>query len=233
MNISNLRGSRATVMGLGLFGGGVATARFLAKRGAKVLVTDLRTPDILKDSIAALDGLPIEFRLGEHRDDDFKNTDLVVANPAVAPSSKYLTIARDADVKITSELDLFLHACPSKEILAITGTNGKTSVTTLAGEMLKLSKPRVFIGGNIGKSLLDCLDDLQQNDVIVLEVSSFQLEVLDPPKPWPRVAAVTNISPDHLDRHGTMELYCSAKRRIVEFQDSACDAIINSSDPVV
>lgn len=227
-----LRGARATVMGLGLFGGGVSTARFLASQGADVLVTDLRDAHTLRESVAALVNLPIRYRLGEHRAEDFKNTDLVVANPAVPPESEYLQIARGNGVRITSELELFLHACPSREIYAITGTNGKTTTTTLAGEMLKLAKPRVFVGGNIGKSLLDCLDELQQNDAVLLEVSSFQLEALQPPPPWPRVALITNITPDHLDRHHTMEAYVAAKRRILEFQDSSCVSIININDPV-
>jgi UDP-N-acetylmuramoylalanine--D-glutamate ligase len=233
MNWNDLRGTRATVMGLGLFGGGLAAARYLAGRGVRVLVTDLRDATVLKDSIDALAGVPVEYRLGEHRDEDFTNTDFVVANPAVPPQSRYLARARGAGVAITSELDLFLRACPSQRVVAITGTNGKTSTTTLAGEMLKLSLPRVFVGGNIGKSLLECLDGLQPDDAIVLEVSSFQLEVLDPPRPWPRVAAVTNLSPDHLDRHGSMERYISAKRRIVEFQDASCTAVLNAGDPAV
>lgn len=224
-------GARVTVMGLGLFGGGVATARYLAKIGADVLVTDLRDASSLRESILALEGLPIRYHLGEHREQDFTNTDFIVANPAVSPNSLYLTIARNHGVKITSELDLFLHACPSRDIYAITGTNGKTTTTTLASEILKLSKPRLFTGGNIGKSLLDSLDELQQNDTVLLEVSSFQLEALDPPRPWPRASLVTNISPDHLDRHGAMEDYVAAKRRIVKFQDEDGAAILNANDP--
>ncbi|MBI3820208.1 MAG: UDP-N-acetylmuramoyl-L-alanine--D-glutamate ligase [Planctomycetes bacterium] len=228
----DLRGVRATVMGLGLFGGGVATARFLTKRGADVLVTDLRDAATLRESVEALADLTIRYRLGEHRDEDFKNADLVVANPAVSPESHFLTIARGHGVPITSELELFLHACPSRDVIAITGTNGKTTTTSLAGEILKLTKPRVFVGGNIGKSLLDCLDELRPDDTIVLEVSSFQLEALHPPRGWPSVAVITNITPDHLDRHGRMEAYVAAKRRILEFQDSECDAILNLNDPI-
>jgi UDP-N-acetylmuramoylalanine--D-glutamate ligase len=227
---SELRGAKATVMGLGLFGGGLAVARWLAKQGADVLVTDLRDAATLDASLARLRDLPIRYRLGEHCESDFTSADVVVANPAVDPNSPFLAAARARGVVITSELDLFLRACPSREVLAVTGTNGKTTTTTLLGNILGAARRRVFVGGNIGRSLLDRLGEIDPNDPVVLEISSYQLESLAPPAPFPRVAVVTNLSPDHLERHGTMERYAAAKRRLVESQDSACDAVLNLDD---
>lgn len=226
-------GARATVMGLGLFGGGLATARFLAKRGVDVLVTDLRNAEVLRESVAALEGVNVRFSLGGHREEDFKNTDVVVANPAVPPDSPWLAIARKHQIPITSELEIFLQHCPTEDMVAITGTNGKTTTTTLAAEILKLSKKKLFTGGNIGRSLLEALGEIGVDDAVLLEISSFQLDSLRPPRAWPRAGAITNMSPDHLDWHRTMDAYIAAKRRMFEFQDSTCTAVLNYSDPIV
>jgi len=229
-----LRGKRVTVMGLGLFGGGTAATRFLVSHGAHVIVTDQRDASTLRESIAALGDLPagsVEYHLGGHDLADFTNVDVVVANPAVAPSSPFLQAARQAGVAITSEFELFVHLCTARDVVAITGTNGKTTTTTLIGQVLTESRPRVFVGGNLGRSLLESLSVIEPDDTVVLEVSSFQLEALDAPEGWPRVAVVTNLSPDHLDRHGTMESYGAAKRRIVERMTADCTAVLNASDP--
>ena len=146
-------------MGLGLFGGGVGAVRFLLREGAVVTVTDLRPEKDLTASVRALNGLPIAFKLGGHDETDFRNADLIVANPAVPRSSPYLKIAESAGVPITSEICLFVQRCPAP-IIGITGSSGKTTTTSLIGEMLKRKDKRTRIGGNIGGSLLDELDML-------------------------------------------------------------------------
>src|SRR5260370_23017992 len=120
-------GCRATVMGLGRHGGGVAAARYLAEQGANVTVTDLADAAALRDSLAALAGASIErFRLGEHREEDFTEADLIVANPAVRPDNRFVKLARDSGVQIGSEIELFLDACPAP-VIGVTGTNGKST----------------------------------------------------------------------------------------------------------
>jgi len=220
-------------MGLGLFGGGVAVARHLVGAGARVLVTDLRDERALAESLDAIAGLRVELRLGEHRACDFESADVVVANPAVAPSSPFLALARSAGARITSELELFVAACPARQVVAVTGTNGKSTTATLIGDMLRCAGRTVHVGGNIGRSLLDGLERIAPDDAVVLEVSSYQLEVLDPGRPWPEVAVATAISPDHLERHGSMEAYVAAKRRLFELQGEGGVAILNAGDPRV
>src|SRR5690349_21052613 len=122
----DLRNQRVTVMGLGRFGGGIAVAKWLAGQGASVLVTDKDPAEKLADSVKQLGGLPIEFRLGEHRADDFRNVDLVVASPAVPPSSEYLAVARNAGVAISTEMRLFVERCSARRMLGVTGTKGKS-----------------------------------------------------------------------------------------------------------
>lgn len=217
-------------MGLGLFGGGLAVARHLASKGADVLVTDLRDASQLTESLARLQDLPLRLRLGEHREEDFTGADLVVVNPAVPPLSPFVAAARRAGVPLTSELELFVRACSARRVFAVTGTNGKTTTVTLLGHLLQRAHPRTFVGGNLGRSLLECLGEICPEDFVVLEVSSYQLESLDPGRPWPEVSVVTNLSPDHLERHGTMEQYAAAKRRLVEGQDGSGIAILNFAD---
>ena len=179
MNHERWRGRRATVMGLGLFGGGVETARFLAGIGMRVTVTDQRPAEKLAESIRALQGVPLHYELGGHRERDFDDTDLVVANPAVAPSSPFLALARAAGVPITSEIELFLEACPARVVL-VTGTQGKSSTSHALHHFLRAAGFGAHLGGNIGRSLLGSLEQLGERDWVVLEISSYQLEALSP-----------------------------------------------------
>lgn len=230
---NDLRGKRATVMGLGLFGGGVAVAKYLSWRGMKVTVTDLRNPQELVESIEALKGISLQYRLGGHHESDFTDTDLVIANPAVRWDSPYLDLSRSMKVPIRTEIDLFLEACAAPTV-AITGTNGKSTTTSLIGKITEDSKKfrRVWTGGNIGRSLLDVVEEIQAEDLIVLEVSSFQLETLTKQKCWPKVAVITQVGQDHLDRHGNFENYAKAKLRILQDQNKNCFAVLNAGDPV-
>ena len=164
-----------TVMGLGLFGGGAAVARTLAGEGAAVTVTDLRTTEELAPSLAQLADLDLSWVLGHHRARDFTDSDLVVANPAVPPTSPYLRLARDAGVPITSEAALFLDRCPAR-VVAVSGTQGKSSTASFLAQLYR--SRRCFLGGNIGHSLLNDLDAMDADDLAVVELSSYQLEHL-------------------------------------------------------
>ena len=227
-----LKGQRVTVMGLGLFGGGVGAVRFLVREGAVVTVTDLRPKKDLRASVRALNGLPIAFVLEGHEETDFRNTDLIVANPAVPRSSPYLKIAESAGVPITSEICLFVERCPAP-IIGITGSSGKTTTTSLIGEMLKQKDKRTRIGGNIGGSLLDELDILHADVPIVLELSSFQLDRLGD-LPWsPQIAVITNFAPNHIDVHGSLQAYRKAKQQIVMHQTKSDWTIVNGEDAEV
>ncbi len=216
-----LAGRPVTVMGLGLFGGGAAVARWLCARGARVTVTDLRAAGVLAPTLRELEGLSIELVLGEHRESDFTRAELVVANPAVPPASPYLRAAQEAGVPITSEMALFLERAPAR-LVAITGTQGKSSTASFTAQLLGSAGFRVHLGGNIGRSLLEDLESMQPSDIAVLELSSYQLEALpDPPFADPasspvEAAAIVNVLADHLERHGTREAYVRAKLRILE-----------------
>jgi UDP-N-acetylmuramoylalanine--D-glutamate ligase len=238
LDLASLRGKRATVMGLGLFGGGVETARFLAKRGLRVTVTDLRGERELAESIAQLSGVDVRYALGGHRTEDFDSTELVVANPAVAPSSPFLAAARAAGVPVTSEMELFLEASPARTVL-ITGTQGKSSTCHALAGLLRAAGIPVALGGNIGHSLLAEVDHLRAADLAVVEISSYQLEALPPPRAdgtqpaSQRVAAVacTNVLADHLERHGSVESYEAAKRRILELAGPDAWVVLSGEDP--
>ncbi len=208
-------------MGLGLHGGGLEVARFLASRGADCLVTDLRDESTLRPSLDQLAGLPLRFTLGRHELDDFRRADFVVKNPAVRPDSPYLAAAK----KIETDISLFLASCPAK-IIAVTGSKGKSTTVSFLGWALKRLGRRVFVGGNITVSPLSFLDHVNAADDVVLELSSWQLGDLrqrarDNGEALlkPRIAILTTILPDHLDRYKTMEAYVADKRVIYGGQD--------------
>jgi UDP-N-acetylmuramoylalanine--D-glutamate ligase len=224
-----LRGKRALVMGLGIHGGGLGVARFLVDQGAAVTVTDMREPEQLRASLDALAGLPIRWVLGEHREDDFRNTDLVIRNPAVPRESRYLQIARAAGAAIEMEMTLFFRLCPGP-ILGITGTKGKTTTTLLTGAMLREQFPDTVVAGNLRVSALEQLPKIGPNTPVVLELSSFALEGLGEAKLSPQYACITNLSPDHLDRYGTMAAYAEAKAQIFLHQNERDIAVRNYND---
>jgi UDP-N-acetylmuramoylalanine--D-glutamate ligase len=223
------------VMGLGRFGGGVGVTRFLVARGHHVLVTDQLKADDLARSVAQLQDLPagsVEFRLGEHREDDFRRADLVVVNPAVDPrGNAYLQAAQAAGVKLTSEIRLLVEHLPASlrpHTVGITGSAGKSTTTAMIGHALRAiaGESHVHVGGNLGGSLLNSLDSFGPGDYVVLELSSFMLEGLGEDRWSPHVAVVTNLTANHLDRHGTMENYAAAKRQILAHQRAGDVAIL-------
>ena len=237
---TRLADKRITIMGLGRFGGGAGAARFFAQRSAKVTVTDLASVASLQDSLASLGDLgEITFHLGEHRNEDFTQADAVVVNPAVPWDSPFLRLARDAGVALTAEMNIFFRLCPAR-IVGITGSNGKSTTTAMIDSILKTACAKgqgpfeqVFLGGNIGRSLLAEVDRINPNDVVVLELSSFQLQALQAERISPHIAVWTNLTPNHLDRHGTLDAYRSAKQNIYRFQKPDDVLISNADDPAL
>ncbi|MDP7287218.1 MAG: UDP-N-acetylmuramoyl-L-alanine--D-glutamate ligase [Phycisphaerae bacterium] len=222
-------GSRVTVVGLGRFGGGIGVTKWLCSQGAIVTVSDRADADALAGSIAQLDGLDVTLHLGSHDLDDFLNADLLVVSPAIPPDIAPLQAAADAGVPRTSEMNLFIERCGAP-IIGITGSVGKSTTTAMIGEILS-RKYEVHVGGNIGKSLLGQLDDIRPDHLVVLELSSFQLEQIESLGVSPQVSMVTNLTPNHLDRHGTMDAYGRAKQNIFRFQKPSDLLILNSDDP--
>ena len=248
-------------MGLGRFGGGVDVASFAHGAGAKVIVTDLASAEQLSDSLSRLRDLDgIEFHLGSHDPADFEQADIIVANPAVPGDNKFLQIARRANRFVTSQVNIFFELCPAK-IIGITGANGKSTTTALTAHLLNntLSETviaseakqyqttqyalhntpyeKVWLSGNIGNQpLLTTIDNVSPDDLVVLELSSFQLEQLAEIQKAPDVALLTNLTPNHLDRHGTFENYCAAKENIFKFQkpddNRSAVSIFNAEDKI-
>ncbi len=244
MNKSILTGKKVLVMGLGRFGGGVDAAKFAHKCGANVTVTDLSGAEKLRDSVASLDVLKdIEFHLEGHRVVDFEDAEVVIVNPAVPVDSDYLETARRGGAIITSQVNLFFELCPSP-IVGITGSNGKSTTAALTahllgsgigGEGFKFRSVR--LSGNIGnKPMLMLLEEITDKDIVVVELSSFQLEQLGWIKRGPEVAVITNLSPNHLDRHVSFEKYIAAKENILRFQECSevkpAVSIFNGEDAI-
>ena len=220
-----LSDKRVTVMGLGRFGGGLGVTRWLVGQGARVTVSDLSGAEELAEPLAELAGLDVTLHLGGHDEANFTETDLVVVNPAVPFDSPYLRAARGAGVELTTEINLFLTRCIAP-VVGITGSVGKSTTTAMTGDILSTDRP-THVGGNIGVSLLENLPDIKPDHVVVLELSSFQLTYLPLLGQSPHVAVVTNLYPNHLDRHGSMAEYADAKKNIFRFQGPDDVLIVN------
>jgi UDP-N-acetylmuramoylalanine--D-glutamate ligase len=224
---------RVTIMGLGRHGGGVAAARFCAEQGAVVTVTDLADEQSLAESLTQLADVPIaRFALGEHNQNDFQTAEVVVVNPAVRPDNRFVELARQNGAKITSETELFLAACPAT-VVGVTGTVGKSTTATMLAAMIATSGRRAWLGGNIGHSLLADLPNILPDDIVVLELSSFQLYWINAAARWPRHALVTNCSPNHLDWHASWEHYTAAKQRLIAHLPATGIAVLNLADQEV
>ena len=217
-------------MGLGLHGGGVAAARFFSEAGAQVTVTDMNSPRILEPSVNQLSAYPIRFVLGEHREEDFKNSDLVIKNPAVPPSSPFLQMAP----QVETDLSIFLQFA-SNPIIAVTGSKGKSTITSAVHQTLLYTHPHARLGGNITVSPLSFLPDLLAGSTqppVVLELSSWQLADLKGRNILkPKIAAITNILPDHQNRYAGMDEYIADKKVIYGGQNSGDWTVINGDDP--
>ena len=223
-------GKKVTIMGLGLLGGGVETAKFFVKEGAKVLVTDLKTKEQLKESLNKLEGLNIEYVLGRHREKDFINADLVINNPGVPNNSPYLKIAKKNNVSVETDIGIFFKLCRAP-IIGITGTKGKSTIASLLYLFLKRKFQNVILAGNIGISPLACLNKIIQKSLVVLELSSWQLEGLNQIKKSPKIALIANIYPDHLNRYKNLKDYQEAKKIIFKFQKKNDILVLNFDNP--
>ena len=220
-------GKKVLVMGLGRFGGGVDATKFTAGADAKVTVTDLASAEQLSSSLKQLEGLTgIEYHLGSHTASDFEQADIIIVNPAVPADNEFLAIARRNNKLITSQVNIFFELCPAT-IIGITGANGKSTTAALTTHLLRsvsdkrraTSGGHVWLSGNIGdKPLLMVADQIGPDDLVVLELSSFQLEQLAQIQKAPQVALLTNLTPNHLDRYGTFADYCRAKENIFKLQ---------------
>src|SRR6201997_5294057 len=222
----DLKDKRVLVVGLGK--SGVASALFLKDQGARVTVSDTKSPDQLRDEIPILLDHGITVETGGHGGPTFREQDLSVVSPGVPVDAPPLVQARASGEPVIGEVELAAQHLPGP-IVAITGSNGKTTTTTLTGEILTAGGLPTLVGGNIGTPAISLVADAKPQTVIVLEVSSFQLETIQTFRP--KIAVVLNVTPDHLDRHRTFEAYVDAKARIFENQQSDDFAILNEDDP--
>ncbi len=231
----DLHGKRVLVMGLGVHGGGLGVARWLLRQGAQVAVTDMASAEALAASVTALDaaaadlGAQVRYTLGEHRPEEFAGAELVVANPAVRPDSPWLAHATAAGVPVETEMTLFFRACRGP-IFGVTGTKGKTTTSLMLAAMLRERYPDTVVAGNLRVSALEALDQITAQTPVVLELSSFQLERLGAAGLSPHYSLVTNLSPDHLNWHGSLEAYAAAKRQIYWHQPPDGVVALNGAD---
>ena len=232
MKISDFKNRKVTIIGLGLHGGGVGVAKFFSRLGAKVLVTDLRNKEDLKESLEQLKGKSIKYVLNQHRPEDFINTDLVIRNPSVPDKSKYIEIAREHRVPIETDIGIFFELCPAL-IIGVTGSKGKSTVATLISKFLAKEHGRVILAGNIRSSVLQKLNKTNKESLVVLELSSWQLAGLRSHRQSPHCAVFTNILPDHLNRYKSINEYIEDKKEILRWQKSKDYLILNYDDKIV
>jgi UDP-N-acetylmuramoylalanine--D-glutamate ligase len=207
---------------------GIALANHLTRAGETVRVVDRKPARELREAISLMPA-GVDFHLGDESG-VLDGVDVVYASPGVPWDAQLLNDARARGLRVSSEIDLFLKLCPGS-VVGITGTNGKTTTTALTGVVLGAGDRPVVVGGNIGDTVLDRLDEITPNHWVVLELSSFQLESLD----WPHLHAgvILNITADHLDRHGTFERYVDLKARAIEFAGRDDFAVLNGRDETV
>lgn len=224
LNWNDLTGVKVTVMGLGLNGGGLASARFFAGRGATVTVTDLRDETVLAPSIAALKGFDIRYVLGRHDNADFADADLVIRNPAVRNDNPYLALAK----AVETDISVFLQV-NKNPVYAVTGSKGKSTTVSALHAIFQATYPGTRLGGNITVSPLSFLDELDGTSPVVLELSSWQLRDLRGRGVLaPRVSGITNLLRDHLNAYGgSMELYALDKQEIFAGQAPDSWTVLN------
>jgi UDP-N-acetylmuramoylalanine--D-glutamate ligase len=225
-----LKNKRVLVVGLGR--SGVASAFFLQDHGAKVTVSDEKSEAQLQNEIAALLDRGVSIETGRHGERTFRDQDLIVVSPGVPSDQPQLQHARTLGIPVIGEVELAFRFLQGK-IIAITGSNGKTTTTTLVGEILaeagKTIGKKTLVGGNIGTPVISLAAQSTPETLTVLEISSFQLETIQQFRPW--IAAILNITPDHLDRHRTFQAYVDAKARVFENQHAGDFALLNADDP--
>lgn len=235
-----LRGKHVVVLGLARQG--AAAARYLYAAGATVTVSDRANEEQLRSAIEGLADLPVRFALSDHPLDLLDHCDLVVLSGGVPPQIPFVQEAIARGIRLNNDGLLTLRLARARDlgpIVAVTGSSGKTTTTTLIGEMLANDRPAVHVGGNIGVPLVDRMDDIRPAEPIVLELSSFQLELFDPALTHsdlagigPDIAVVTNITPNHLDRHPSMAAYATAKLNLLRTLPAGAQVVLNLDDAV-
>jgi UDP-N-acetylmuramoylalanine--D-glutamate ligase len=221
----DLRGKRVLVVGLARTG--VATSIFCAARGARVTATDSRGETEMGETVAKLKEAGVTLELGSHREKTFLEQDLIVPSPGVPPDQAHFEAARAQGITIWSEIELAYRFLKGR-LIGITGSNGKTTTTSLAEHILKTAGMHTILAGNIGTPLIGCVDEMRDDTWAVAELSSFQLELIDTFRP--NIGVFLNLTPDHLDRHHTMEAYGRAKARLFENQTGEDAAALNADD---
>lgn len=222
--------NRKKVLVVGLGRTGIATARFLKKRGARVTVTDMASEHDLGDFPRQATEMGIGMELGRHRIETFNDADLIIISPGVPHTIAPLLQAKENGIRVMGEMEMAARFI-QEPIIAVTGTNGKTTTTRLLGDMLEQSGLSVFVGGNIGRPLIGYVDNKKKSQIIVAEVSSFQLDTIE--NFHPKIAILLNIAEDHLDRYLDFTDYFRSKFRIFKNQDQNDIAILNGSDPLI
>jgi len=221
-----LRNKRVLVVGLARTG--MATALFCAARGARVTATDTRTESELEAAVAELRKAGVDLQLAGHRQELIQGADLIIPSPGVPADAPLLQSARSKGVTIWSEIELASRFLKGR-LIGITGSNGKTTTTSLIEHTLKKAGFSTILAGNIGTPLISCVEKTSDKTITVAELSSFQLELVE--KFRPNISLFLNLTPDHLDRHHTLESYGAAKARIFENQTEADSAVLNADDP--
>ncbi|HOO58024.1 MAG TPA: UDP-N-acetylmuramoyl-L-alanine--D-glutamate ligase [Anaerolineaceae bacterium] len=229
--MENWSGKKVIVIGAARQG--TALSRYLASKGAQVILTDMHSLDDLPANLPDLEKLGIQLRLGGHPLELLEGADLICVSGGVPLTIPFIQAALQRGIPLSNDSQIFLEACPA-QVIGITGSSGKTTTTALVGLMaqkyfeMKQNGHRAWVGGNIGNPLIEQVDQIDEDDLVVLELSSFQLELMTRS---PQIAAILNITPNHLDRHGSMQAYIAAKSRILRFQHAGDVAILNRDDP--
>lgn len=219
------------VLLVGLAKTGVSTIKKLNKLGANIIVNDIKPKEKLEGIIEEIDNLDnIEYVLGKHLE-NIENIDLTIVSPGVPLDLPFIEKIKSKGIKIIGEVELAYKLSKNSTFIGITGTNGKTTTTSLVGEMFKKANKDTYIVGNIGNPVIDTVDLIDENSYLVTELSSFQLESIEDFKP--KVSTIINITEDHLNRHHTMENYINAKARVFKNQDKTDFTILNYDDSIV
>jgi len=227
------KGKKVTIMGLGLNSGGVGTVRFFSSLGAKIIVTDMKSQEELASSLEKLKDLKnIEYVFGQHRSEDFTNTDLVVKTPGVPWNNKYVMLAKNKNIPVEIDASLFFKFCQNP-IIGITGTKGKTTTATLIYEILKTAGKNPLKVGIGQVSVMDKIAEIKKDSIIVFELSSWRLSALGKFKLSPKIAVLTNIYPDHLNYYSSMESYVQDKKYIFLNQNPNEFCVLNWDNKIL
>lgn len=230
----NYKGKKVLILGLGLNEGGVGSARFFAKNGAEVLVTDLKNETELAPSLEKLQEFSnIKYSLGGHKFEDIDWADIVIKNIAIKPGNEYVEYAKQKGKEVQTDIGIFLNEVSPKQIIGVTGTKGKSTTASLIYYAARKKYPNLILAGNIGKSVLDALEKIDDKTLVILEISSFQLQPFGEKKVSPHFAVITNIFPDHLNYHKDMDEYVNAKKVIAKFQTDEDFLFLNTDDKTI